>query len=479
MGTQPVTVLLTCVGGALSDEVIQGMIGCPELPLRVVGVDSVGSSAGRQAAAAFYQVPGGAEPGYADAVLEVCRAEGVQVVIPRADEEVEALSAVRSRFESLGIRCAVPDQTTVQVLRHKGRVFDVLQAAGIDVPRYRIVSTLEELETAVKALQAPGQPLVVKPCVSRGGRGVVILHRPVRWEDQAAVWGPPGRWPQLLVMDYLPGPAYDVDLVSRGGEVLCLGIRRRYNPAGVPFGGCRTEADAGIEHKARAIASALRLDFGGDIDLAVSREGIPHVLEVNPRLSGGVIGSMRAGLNVPVELVRLALGLPVERQVAQAGVETPSPYRLRAATGADARRLWEWANDPSVRRQAFHEAQIPWETHQTWFGRKLADPEACLLAILESSDGSAVGQIRFDRGDEGLEIDIAINPAYRGKRLGRELLRQGLRHAQAKWVRGTRVIAHVLDGNAASTRLFAESGFVSAGRRRLHGKACERWEGSV
>jgi spore coat polysaccharide biosynthesis predicted glycosyltransferase SpsG len=46
---------------------------------------------------------------------------------------------------------------------------------------------------------------------------------------------------------------------------------------------------------------------------------------------------------------------------------------LRPANADDARLIWEWASDPTVRAVSFTSVPIPWETHVRWFDSKLSD----------------------------------------------------------------------------------------------------------
>lgn len=342
MKPDPVTVLLTCVGGALSVEVLRALTEQAELPLRVIGVDCDERTPAARFVDAFYRVPAGSASDYAACLLELCSRERVQVLIPRADEEVEAIAASRDAFERAGIRCAVPDAQTVRLLRHKARLLRFLEQSGIRVAGFREASTAQELKDAAAALGYPARPVVVKPCIARGGRGALLVDAatdPLRewfterapWrttlEALALAWGSRRDRPLLLVMEHLPGDAYDVDVLSWQGTVICSGIRKRYNPRGIPFTGCMTETDEAIQGKVEAAIAALKLDFGSDVDLAIAEDGEPQILEINPRLSGSVAGSLRAGVNFPLELVRMALGLPVTPQQCAPGVET-TPYLL-------------------------------------------------------------------------------------------------------------------------------------------------------
>lgn len=158
-------------------------------------------------------------------------------------------------------------------------------------------------------------------------------------------------------------------------------------------------------------------------------------------------------------------------------METPSrvkpEVRLRRATGADARILWTWANDPVVRAAAFHPEPIPWASHVQWLDARLRS-ERCLLFIAESG-GRPVGQVRFDVEPGGTaEIDVSIAAESRGRGLGAAVLRLACDayHAHASET----LVAHVRPDNVASARAFERAGFARAGTERVAGCQALRLE---
>ncbi len=46
---------------------------------------------------------------------------------------------------------------------------------------------------------------------------------------------------------------------------------------------------------------------------------------------------------------------------------------LRKVNPADVDLLYKWANDATVRQNAFHTEAIPYENHVKWFAKTLAD----------------------------------------------------------------------------------------------------------
>ena len=69
-------------------------------------------------------------------------------------------------------------------------------------------------------------------------------------------------------------------------------------------------------------------------------------------------------------------GLGVERivsaMVARQEVFSADDLNLRLATAEDRVLLWQWANDPVVRRNSFDTQAIDWPDHDSWCAKKFA-----------------------------------------------------------------------------------------------------------
>jgi RimJ/RimL family protein N-acetyltransferase len=146
---------------------------------------------------------------------------------------------------------------------------------------------------------------------------------------------------------------------------------------------------------------------------------------------------------------------------------------LRGAEHSDARLLFEWVNDPVVRAQSFTQATIPWEDHERWFARKLAD-ERCLLLIAEDAQGQPVGQVRFDLGDDSSAvISIAMAPERRGQGYGAVAIARACEVLRAQHGLLT-VLAYIRRDNLASQRAFSRAGFSAPLALEYQGQAAVR-----
>lgn len=132
--------------------------------------------------------------------------------------------------------------------------------------------------------------------------------------------------------------------------------------------------------------------------------------------------------------------------------------KLRKINKEDCKILFEWTNDPSVRKNAFNTEPVKWEEHQKWFATKLQNENDEIFLFLK--DGEPVGQIRFEKEEDYWKLSYSIAKEHRGHGLGKELVELGLNEVQGK------VKAWVKKDNPASLKVFDRIGF----RREANGE---------
>ena len=138
-------------------------------------------------------------------------------------------------------------------------------------------------------------------------------------------------------------------------------------------------------------------------------------------------------------------------------MESTDKFYLRKACEEDMELLFEWANDPKVRQNAFHTEPIPYEEHQKWFCGLMKDENRVQYIFME--ENKPVGQIRFTiEGDEAV-IGYSIASDMRGKGYGRKLLSLAQEEFFASYPMVKKLIGQVKKENMASKKCFADSGF--------------------
>ena len=110
----------------------------------------------------------------------------------------------------------------------------------------------------------------------------------------------------MLVMPYLPGTEYSVDIVCEAGQVVAAIARNKR---------CDKSQLLMLEHDVIELARRVVALFGCDgmvnLQSKSDANGQQHVLEINARPSGGVGYTMHTGLNLAAICVLRRLGLPI------------------------------------------------------------------------------------------------------------------------------------------------------------------------
>jgi len=130
---------------------------------------------------------------------------------------------------------------------------------------------------------------------------------------------------------------------------------------------------------------------------------------------------------------------------------------------ADSRMLWEWRNDETTRKMSRTTDVIPWENHKAWYAKAATDPNKAIFIAF--SEDQAACMIRFDFINQGdMEININMNPAMRGKGLGKPVLAAACAYG-FKTLALNRIYAEIKPENTPSVKIFEGVGFKFLGKR--------------
>ncbi|KOX11242.1 acetyl-CoA carboxylase biotin carboxylase subunit family protein [Nocardiopsis sp. NRRL B-16309] len=181
----------------------------PEVADRVVLVTSTESADGYRAV--FDHVIAVDDYPDNDAVVdhldELCRTRRVERIVCGTEDDTLRVARVRDRWNVPGMGA---DQALLfrDKLRMKDAVSDVVRTPGYMVPR--------TMESAVEFAARFGWPLVVKPRLGYGSRGVAVVRDASSLRDELA--GRPAD--DVLVEEFVPGTVYHVDGFAHQGRVI-------------------------------------------------------------------------------------------------------------------------------------------------------------------------------------------------------------------------------------------------------------------
>jgi len=145
--------------------------------------------------------------------------------------------------------------------------------------------------------------------------------------------------------------------------------------------------------------------------------------------------------------------------------------KLRPVLSEDRERVWQWANDESVRAASFSEAFISWEEHIHWFQERIRRP---YFYIALTQDDLPIGQVRFDQKEGETVISLMIDSAFRHRGYGAALIRTACEEIFSNT--GINAIhAYVKPGNEASRVAFIRAGFTEMSNNLRQGYPAEHF----
>jgi carbamoyl-phosphate synthase large subunit len=285
-------VLVTGVGGPAGVAVLRSLLRRSDVEVFAGDMDGWASG--------LYLVPAerrrilqpGLSPDFVDGIRQLCVDDSIDVVISTVDVELPPL-AVR-RDDLGGAVLAAPSLATLDV------TLDKWELAKRCAPLLRVPVT--------RLLNADGIglrwifPVIVKPRRGAGSRGVRVVA------DRATLvaMGPDEA---LIIQEYLPGDEFSVDVLAdaNGSVVAAVPRTRTRVDSGVSIAG-ETVHDEGLEQTAAAVARAIGLRGVANVQLRRDSDGVPALLEVNPRFPGALPLTIAAGVDMPSLALDLALG---------------------------------------------------------------------------------------------------------------------------------------------------------------------------
>lgn len=279
--------------------------------VRVITTDStrlVAAAASRYVARHVVLPAAASDPeGLLAGLSRLAAAEPGAVLLPLEDDTLAAV--VRAREQLTGFRLALPPPAAVEVVLDKHATAARAAALGLAVPRTLAVAGTTDLAAAAATLRFP---VVVKPRRGWGSQGVTVVEDPAAlagaWRRVAATFADP------IVQERVPpgGEALGVSCVFNvRGERRAAFVHRRLRE--YPLAGGPSTLRESVARPDLVEASTRLLAALGWVGFAMvewktdPRDGVPYLLEVNPRFVGSLELALRSGVDFPWLVYQVAL----------------------------------------------------------------------------------------------------------------------------------------------------------------------------
>jgi carbamoylphosphate synthase large subunit len=240
--------------------------------------------------------------------LDFCRAQRVDIFIP--GKEAGALAGQHQRFEAQGTRVlSAASAESLELIHDKARFYARVSLPGAPLADTRVFDNVAQFDAAYAELRQLYPKLCVKPSRSVFGLGFAILDEErssaalllagaqyhIGLNDMRRGLAELGVFRSMLLMEYLDGHEYSVDCVGEHGRLVAAVARKKPLQAGR---GQLIDMRPDILDASAALAREFGLNGCFNVQF---REGAGklRLLEINPRMSGGIGMACVAGPNLP------------------------------------------------------------------------------------------------------------------------------------------------------------------------------------
>lgn len=249
-------------------------------------------------------------------IVEAAKKHKIDGIMTLAtDMPMRSVAAVAKEMNLIGI-----DADTALKATNKAEMRVALQASGVPIPKFFIVSSEEEYMDVVKEFTVP---FIVKPADSSGSRGVFEVDDITNQKlvnEAYKYCAPFSRVGDVVVEEYMSGPEVSVETLSVDGVCHVIQITDKLTtgaPHYVEMGHSQpTKLSKDIAEKiadvARAANKAIGITNGpSHTEIIVTSEG-PKIVELGARLGGDNITThlvpLSTGVNMVECCIKIALG---------------------------------------------------------------------------------------------------------------------------------------------------------------------------
>jgi len=283
---------------------------------------------------------------FLDWLISFLRKEPHDVLFSMDDDVLEVVTQHLVELRRYVI-VPVVDRDTYLLASDKLRTVQSAKAAGVRCPKTVSARSLDEVNELAPSLSFP---VVIKPRNSSGSRGLIYVFSQKEllqsWKEVDEIF------PQPLVQEYISpgGQAIGVSaLLDQDSQPYAVFVHRRlreYPVAGGPSALCESIHDQALADLAVRFLQQLKWFGVAMVEFKTNpNDGLPYLLEINPRFWGSLQLAIHCGVDFPWLLYQLAMGneiLPV--------FHYPAGKRYRWLPGdvlhfLTNRRRWEIAQD--------------------------------------------------------------------------------------------------------------------------------------
>lgn len=246
------------------------------------------------------------EEGYIDRCKEWCEREKIDLFFP----QTKMAEFFDEDFGETKLILPVEKRETFDLIENKAAFsrFLIEKGVGNFIGDFELVQSFEEFNSAFSKLNVKHELLCIKPNIAVFAQGFKVIkdhgfsgaefiadkipyHIP--YDALIKLIEPDGFASQTLLMEFLVGEEFSVDCFFDEGELFCATVRIKqgYYQHLINY--------PELLDAVREISKCVNLNNLVNFQFKKDKKGEIKLLEINTRMSGGIIKAMKSGINYP------------------------------------------------------------------------------------------------------------------------------------------------------------------------------------
>lgn len=240
-------------------------------------------------------------PSYISDILDVCKKENIDLIIPLIDPELRPFSINKGKFEDIGVTVLISDSHSIDITQNKFKTYEFLKENSIKTPS--IINIDKNTDKSILPY-----PLFLKPASGNSSKGAHKINNMRELDFYSDQIKDP------LCQEYIEGEEYTVStFVDLKGQIKAIVPRKRIEVRNGEISKGMTLKDNRIMVPVKDTINLIKGLLGPVVVQGIlDKKGEFQIIEINPRFGGGDVLTIKAGCDFPRWIIEMLNGKEIK-----------------------------------------------------------------------------------------------------------------------------------------------------------------------